>query len=47
MHDLIMVCWKPKYVPATEFVLFKYKLVLTDVTVADIVMFTKQCDNLP
>jgi hypothetical protein len=47
MHDLMMVCWKPKHVHATEFVLFKYKLILTDVIVADIVLLTKQCDNLP
>jgi len=46
MHDLIMVCWKPKYVHVNGFVPFKYKLCLTDVIVSDIVMLTKQCDNL-
>jgi hypothetical protein len=46
MHDLIMVCWKPKHMNVNGFVPLKYKLCLADVIVSDIVMLTKQCDNL-
>jgi hypothetical protein len=42
-----MVYWKPKLVHATGFEPFKCKLCLTDVISGDIVMFTKQRNNLP